>query len=391
MKKLLAMLAALVLLAGCAVAELSPQAAPEEETAASGPVLESGSLAVGESSVTWPKVTGMADEALQQEINDRLLELCGVQQLILRLAQVMSAPEPLTADWQGILEGGVLSVRLSARGPVEDLRATETLRCACIDLRTGEDITLAELFTDEEAAREALETYMTETVAPGLSGYLDAAELLPLPEQWYIDAWGITFCYPIGQYGTLSERAGTVCVRWYELRELLRLGEDTVLSRIGAEAALTSDAAAVADWVSRGALPGIPVKLGDSMAEAVDVWRRLTDPDLCEAGRLYWLEEDCFRGTALLTDRLSRELTDSVVEGLRSERCNLGGLITGVTTQSEWRALLGEPESTVTLTAEQAEAWRLTEGTSDYYIFGEYRLRLHCDAEGVLVTVMVTG
>ena len=55
-----------------------------------------------------------------------------------------------------------------------------------------------------------------------------------------------------------------------------------------------------------------------------------------------------------------------------------------------WRKVLGEPDHTVTLTADQADAMRLPEGTSDYYLCGEHRLRLHADTEGVLRTVMVT-
>ena len=46
---------------------------------------------------------------------------------------------------------------------------------------------------------------------------------------------------------------------------------------------------AIADMVSGGWLPGIPVRLGDSVNQATDTWGMLTDPDLCEAGRLFSL------------------------------------------------------------------------------------------------------
>lgn len=248
--------------------------------------------------------------------------------------------------------GDILSLRMWVRGPVETLRTTEVVNCAVIDMNTGEDVPLSAFFTEEEAAIAALQDYMTEVVAPGLSGYLDRAELLPLPEQWIVDAQGITFCYPIGQYCTLSEKPGTVSIRWFELMDYLRLGEGTVLSRIGAQQAMKPDADAVKACIAEGSLPGLPVKLGDSMQAATDTWHMLIDPDLCEAGRLFSLEDDRFRGTQLITDDLTRSWTDSVVEGIRSDRVCLGGIITGRTTQAEWRQLLGQPQSSVTLVGE---------------------------------------
>ena len=92
---------------------------------------------MGSCSLRWPQVTGMTDEALQQQINDAILTQGNVQSMIARAAQVMSAADPLVMDWEGMLTGDVLSLRISARGPVTSLRATETVTCVNIDLRTG--------------------------------------------------------------------------------------------------------------------------------------------------------------------------------------------------------------------------------------------------------------
>ena len=43
-----------------------------------------------------------------------------------------------------------------------------------------------------------------------------------------------------------------------------------------------------------------------------------------------------------------------MVQGIRSTRCALMGLIPGVTEREAWLALLGEPQASVTLEAETA-------------------------------------
>ena len=52
--------------------------------------------------------------------------------------------------------------------------------------------------------------------------------------------------------------------------------------------------------------------------------------------------------------------------------------------------MLGEPETTLTVDEERAESWRIVPGTSDYYTFGDCRLRLHADENGVLRSVFLT-
>lgn len=87
MKKLLCLLMALILASSYACAELVVQ-----QTEVLPIILQEGSLSAGSSMVTWPKLSGMADETLQQQINDRILEKGHIQQLIARLPQVMTAP-----------------------------------------------------------------------------------------------------------------------------------------------------------------------------------------------------------------------------------------------------------------------------------------------------------
>jgi hypothetical protein len=63
------------------------------------------------------------------------------------------------------------------------------------------------------------------------------------------------------------------------------------------------------------------------------------------------------------------------------------GLCVGETKAEDWHALMGEPDYTVTLDEEGAEYARTVPGTCDYYLFGEYRLQLQADTDGVLASI----
>lgn len=248
-------------------------------------------------------------------------------------------------------------------------------------------LTWADLFTDPEEAAEWLEAYITDQVQPTLSGYTEAA-LLPLPETWWVDACGLTLCYPIEDYETLSEHAGTVKILWYELANLLLRDSDGVPARMGILPRET-DGAAVRGAVSEGVIPGLPLTLGEDIQPLIDTWGLRTDPDLCEGSRMLTLDDDRFRGVWVLTDDLGTDLRYSQVTGIRADRFSIGGLIPGVTTREECCRLLGEPDHSVTLEGEQAERWRLEDGTDDYYALDRVTLRLHYDRQGVLTSLFL--
>lgn len=384
-----------------AVCEADPAASPTpdaaqvqtdaaaEEAAASEPRLTAHGLSMLDHSVRYPQLTGLADEALQADINQRILDAGNIEALLNRMPMVIASSIPLTADYTAVLQNDVLSVAMSAEGPVYDGRATQVWSTVNIDLRTGAAITLKDLLTD--AGLEALEALLEEDVAPALSPHLLRSELTPLPETFVMDAQGLTLYYPIGRLSTLSGRAGAIQLQWYELTGL-ELSEGSAAERLGAVRALTLDSdspALIADWVQRGQLPGIPVTLGGSMKEATDAYRMLIDPDLCESGRMFALEDAAFRDAWLLTDALQRGWDDSVIQGIRTDRISLYGLCTGVTRRDSWLGVLGDPYMSVTLQGDRAEAWRLPDGISDYYVFGEHRLRLHSDEQGVLTSVFL--
>ncbi|MBQ7848323.1 MAG: hypothetical protein IJ343_01190, partial [Clostridia bacterium] len=199
--------------------------------------------------------------------------------------------------------------------------------------------------------------------------------------------------YPIEQFRTLSDRAGTVTLLWTELREHLNLAGDSPLQHLGVPDTITLDESDTpedfAAALAGGSLPGVPAALGQSVRELTDTYRQLTDNELCEAGRMFLLEDGAFRRVYVITDALTDNWNSSTVNLLRADRLNLEGLCTGYTTVEQWRSVLGEPEATVTTGERSAENWRIVPGVSDYYTLGDYRLRLHADENGVLSSVFL--
>ena len=357
------------------------------------PMIEDGSLELGGSSVHYPRLSGLGDEALEALVNVNMQESLGCVEYLNRLALLISDPTGLTVTYDAEIIGDVFTCVMEAAGAVVNSRPTHVWTAANIDLTDGHALTWDDLFDDPETALEAIGSYLDESVAPELSAHLSAGSLAPLPEAFGLSPYGLTLYYPIEQLSTLGDEAGAVTILWSEIQEHLNLEEGSVLARIGAAENLTFPEDALAkltEALGEGSLPGIPAVIGQSVQELTDRYGLQIDPDLYEGGRMF-LPDDCaFRQVWLLSDALTGSWEQSVVQGLRADRLNLLGLQTGVTTREDYLAALGEPESTLNVDEDRALNWRIVPGTSDYYTLGDYRLRLHADEEGVLRSVFLT-
>ncbi|MBQ4579958.1 MAG: hypothetical protein IJA83_04795 [Clostridia bacterium] len=355
------------------------------------PAVNDMSLALMGNSVHYPQLTGL-EAAVQTAVNAAIMEKGQINERLARMAALLDAPVKLSVTYDYTLQGDVFSCAILADGAVETSRATQVWSTVNYDLFTGKEITFADLFTDVDAATAFIETYLDEQVAPELSAHLAAGSLTPIPEEFTISPTGLTLYYDIDDFRTLSDKAGTVTILWCELREHLRLDQADPLMAIGAADHIAlgiEDDMMIADMLQAGGFVGIPATLGQPMQELIDRYALLTDPDIYEGGRMIALEDGVFRGVYILTDALTEEFDQSVVQGIRADRLNFYGLCTGDTTIDWWREVLGTPDNTLTVTEERAEAWRIVPGTSDYYTFGDYRLRLHADENGVLRSVFL--
>ena len=337
------------------------------------------------SSIHYPQLTGL-DPAVQSTVNAAIMEKGQINARLTRMAALGSAPVKLNVSYAYTLEGDVFSCAILADGAVTNSRATQVWATVNYDLHTGTEITFADLFKDADAATAFIESYLDEQVAPELSAHLAAGSLTPIPADFTISPTGLTLYYDIDAFRTLSDKAGTVTILWSEFP-----ADMLILPLAHTHLIFPEDAsAAIADALQSGSFVGIPVALEQNVQELIDRYALLTDPDIYEGGRMIALEDGAFRGVWILTDALTEDFDHSIVQGIRADRLNFYGLCTGDTTITWWREVLGNPDTTLTVDESRAESWRIVPGTSDYYTFGDYRLRLHADENGVLRSVFLT-
>ena len=345
------------------------------------------------SSVHYPQLTGLADPAVQSAVNAAIMEKGRINDRLTRMAALMNSPVKLNVSYTYTLENDVFSCAILADGAVETSRATQVWSTVNMNLFTGAEITFADLFKDVDAATAFIAAYLDEQVAPELSAHLAAGSLTPIPETFTISPTGLTLYYDIDAFRTLSDKAGTVTILWSELRDFLNLEMGGPLYDLRVERHIgpdIDDPEYILSSLTDGAFEGIPAAIGQPMQELIDRYALLTDPDIYEGGRMIALEDGAFRGVYILTDGLTEEFGQSVVQGIRADRLNFHGLCTGDTTIGIWRETLGDPDTTLAVDEARAESWRIVPGTSDYYTFGNYRLRLHADESGVLRSVFLT-
>ena len=381
MKKLLSILAAVCLVAAQGTA------------AGEAPALEEKALELAGSSLRFPAVSGLEDQALEETVNSRIREDLRVEEYLQRMTALISdEARSITVSWNGGILGDVFSGRLDAEGAVRTLRSSQVWTWSNVDLRDGHEIALDEVFTDPAAAREALEAYLEEKVAPGLSPHLGNSRLTPLPEGFLLEKTGLTLLYDVSQLSTLSDRAGDVKIGWNEIREIVDWSEDGIPARIGAAemAGWTAESPdRIREMAESGQLPDLPVKIGDSVKEWTDRAHLLNDPEEYAGGRMFALEGACFRDIFLLSDAVSSRWDDSRVQGIRMDRGCAWGLCIGETRSETWRQALGEPDSTAVFDEEDADSYRTLPGTCDYYRFGNYRLELQADGDGILISILL--
>ena len=361
---------------------------------ADGVSLTEMSLALGNSVVRYPAADGIADDTLREAVDEKMKAGLDTDTYLGRMMALISEENlRIETSWEGAVLGDVISCVVSAEGALTDSRSTHRWTWTNIDLRDGHEISLDELFADGEAARAALEEYLDFEVAPELSAHLANSELTPLPDGFRLERTGLTLLYPVNRLSTLRDRAGAVKIGWNEIRKYLDNGEDGIPARIGAAEMMTLDdgsAERIREAAESGRLPDIPVKIGDGLKALTDHYHMLTDPDVYEGGRLFALEGACFRNVFLMTDFLSEKWDDSIVQGIRMDRGCAWGLCIGETAREDWRAALGEPDAETGLDADQAEANRMEPGACDYYNFGNYQLRLYCNGDGILSSIVLT-
>ncbi|HNW86815.1 MAG TPA: RsiV family protein [Candidatus Limiplasma sp.] len=349
---------------------------------------------IGENTIRYPQLEGMSDAAVQQKINDTIVEKGKITQRMVTLTTLSETGTGLTVDYEAFVGGGVFSTVISASGIMENGRKGQEYSTLTVSLATGEPLTLADLFTDPDQAIADMEAILENTYQDELSSYLENSALTPLPTNSFtLNADGITFYYPANQFAMLSGYSGTAQFNYSELTDDWLQGGDKLPATLNALPAAMSDAeikAAIAKTVTAGTLPHIHTALGDSIPDLIDRYRLLRTPDEYPGGRYFQFEAPAFRQVLVLSDALGNGWEHSTVQGIMSFRTDLYGIQTGKTTRKRWNKILGQPESSVEFDENLAFDYGLPVGTADYYSFGERQLLLYADADGVLYAIRVT-
>ena len=393
MKKILTVLTVICLILAAASGGCEALTAAGTE-AAGDPVLEMKALELSGSSICFPMVTGLEDEELQDRINEQIRADLHVDEYLERMNALLSDDgNTITVTFSGGITNDVFSAVTEAEGLVKPPRTKHVWTAASVDLWDGHEITFGELFTDEDAAREAIETILLDQVAEDLSDHLENRELTPLPETCYLDSTGVTLLYDVNRLSTLKSKAGAVKIGWNEIRDVVDWSEDGIPARIGAAEMVTLTEESVdriREMTESGRLPGIPAAIGDSVKEWTDRQSLRNDPDEFSGGRMFAPEGAAFRGVYLLSDAVSSSWDESTIQGIRMDRGCVWGLCIGQTEASAWHNLMGEPDTIAVFSEEDAENWRTVPGRCDYYQYGEYRLQLQYGEDGILVSVTLT-
>ena len=345
----------------------------------------------GNSSVSYPVVSGLADESIQGRLNAAIetgLSLANARLLLERVRAAGGEPEgqaTLTMETAVYRAGNVLSVAVSRTGEQADGSIGHSVTALVFDLMTGDPVALDVLFADPEAAYAHMEAVLQEELGESMNAYTDNASVLPMPRDNYaLDALGLTVYYAPSQYTTVSGRAGAFHFYYYELEPYLsELGQAlTAREEDGQDAA-----AAIREAVAQGAFPNWieGVRLGEPIGAYLDAYTLAADPDYTLESRVYLFSEPQLRGLSLETWLYAECAEEEApVTAIRASRIDLFGLRPGVTTLAECEQLLGTPDGRTLRDADDAYNMMLEEGESLFYLSGGYSLEVHADAQGVV-------
>ncbi|MDD3212728.1 MAG: hypothetical protein PHY64_03600 [Eubacteriales bacterium] len=353
------------------------------------------STAIGDNSVRYPQLAGMADAQVQQTINDAIVEKAKIAQRLVTLGVLQGGGSGLTVDYDAYVGGGVFSAVINAVGVMENGRSGQSYTGLCFDLATGEPVSLSALFTDVDGAVAQMEATLEDTYLDELSSYLAYAELTPLPtDNFSMDADGITFYYPADQFSLLSGYCGAAQFNYDEISDFLRTDEGSLPVAMGILPQTLTDTemkAKIEQAAKDGTLPHVRATLDEPMTDLIGKYRLLRQPDQYPGGKYYQLEAPMFRQILVLSDALTSGYENSVVEGIMSFRTNLYCIQTGVTPRDRWLAVLGNPQSTVVLDEELAYDYGLPVGTADYYTIGSRQLLLYADESDTLYAIRLSN
>ena len=286
--------------------------------------------------------------------------------------------------WQ---DGKTASMALTWQGEQADGSDGCASMGLTVNLKTGEEILLSQLFSDWDGAQAAMETIITDDVLDGMSDYMEYAELLPMPTDNYsFDEYGLTVYWPEDRYRYFDGTSGSVTFYWHELADFI--GEESPAYAL-AHPDVPYNATEIEALCMSGEVTSmLTLKLGEKLGNAA-AWYRLADPDYTTDALVYPLER--MRGFAVEIPKYAEtEEDETPISAIRASRVSMAGLLTtGKTTDTEVLALLGEPAREQAYDEDAAFDAMLEPGRSLLYEISGRVLQTHFDEDGVLACVIL--
>lgn len=254
-----------------------------------------------------------------------------------------------TYAWETPEGDNMLSVRRETVTPLLFGREERRTEAAVIDQRTGEEAPLERLFVDVDAAQAFLDDYVQEQVLPHISSYLDRSDVLPVPlDSVYFDADGVTVHYSSDAFSYFTGEGGAIELKYYEIAALL--------TPLG----LAAQGDAMAAALGRA-------QPGDNLRDALARLGETSEPDYITGGEIYETRNAATRGAYLIAPRGAQEDESAAIAAIRLTRFDLGGLLPGLSAQTECEAALGKPDESGYMDADAASGLRLQTGAWSRY------------------------
>ena len=327
------------------------------------------------------KASDPAVLAISAQIEARFMQ----EKAVLAANRAGAAVRQTGAVWQ---DGKTASMALIWQGEQADGREGSNGVGLTVNLETGAEIYLGDLFADSDAAVSAMEAIITDDVLENMSDYMEYADLLPMPTDNYsVSETGLTIYWPEDRYRYYDGESGSVTFYWHELADYI--GEESPVYAL-AHPDVPYNIGPVEE-MSMGSGLGTcgQLKLGEELWRIAELYP-LADPDYTTDALVYPLERE--RGYAVEIPKYAETQEDETpVSAIRAFNISVDGLLTtGKTTKEEIVALLGEPEQEIIFDEDDAFDALLKPGKSLYYRLASI-VQLHLDEDGVLSCVILRG
>lgn len=286
--------------------------------------------------------------------------------------------------WQ---DGKTASMALRWQGEQADGSDGSMATCLTVNLETGEEIAMAQLFADVDGALAAMEAIIVDDVLEDMSDYMEFADLLPMPtDSFSVDERGLTVYWPEDRYRYFDGTSGSVTFYWHELADYI--GQESPVYALAHPDVPGSDGEIESLCMTGSVTPTLLVKLDDRL-DSVAGRYPLADPDYTTDALVYPLERE--RGWAVEIPKFAETPEEETpISAIRAARVSMAGLLTtGKTTDVEVIALLGDPAAEIVYDEDAALDAMLEPGTSLYYEISGRVLQLHMDEGGVLACVIL--